>query len=843
MNRRTLAFFSAMILFATVTISIQAFAQNTQPSSASQTDPKAQARILDQYGKLPLSFEANHGQTDTRVKFLSRTSGYTLFLTGDEAVLTLRGRKTNTKAKIPRTDHTLQSSTTVPRAGGVLRMKFRNANPAAKVTGIDELPGTSNYFIGNDPKKWCRNVPTYSKVKYEGIYSGIDLVYYGNQKQIEYDFVVAPGTDLSRIRLKFRGAGKLRIDDKGDLVFGAAVDEVRLQKPQVYQETSGTRKIIEGRYRIAAANTIGFRVADYDRSKPLIIDPVLDYSTYLGGNGADEGNSVALDSSGNVYVTGLTDSTNFPTTTAAFQTTLGYGGPFNVFVAKLNATGSALVYSTYLGGSREVTQGYGIAVDSSGNAYVTGLTESSDFPTTTGAFQTTFGATANAFVTKLNATGSALVYSTYLGGNEADFGFGIAVDSAGNAYVTGLAQSTNFPTTTGAFQTTGNGSGQAFVTKLTPTGSALVYSTYLGGSGDDSGSAIAVDGSGNAYVSGDTSSTNFPTTTAAFQTTFGGGLSDAFVTKLNATGSALVYSTYLGGSDDDQGNGIAVDGSGNAYVSGGTSSTNFPTTTAAFQTTLRGGLRDAFVTKLSPTGSALVYSTYLGGSGDDSGSAIAVDGSGNAYVSGGTSSTNFPTVNALQSTFGGGTYDAFVTEIDRSGSALVYSTYLGGRVVDYGDGIAVDASGKVYVTGYTFSPNFRTANAIQSSLRGTVNAFVASIGPYSVCLLYDSTKAVHSGATIPIKLQLCDSSGNDLSSSNITVHAISVSQISTSTSGAVEDSGNSNPNDDFRFDSTLGSTGGYICNLKTTGLSTGTYTVNFTVTGDPFVYAAGFEVK
>ena len=405
-------------------------------------------------------------------------------------------------------------------------------------------------------------------------------------------------------------------------------------------------------------------------------------------------------------------------------------------------------------------------------------------------------------------------------------------------------ESTNFPTTAGAFQTSIGGIiGNAFVTKINASGSALVYSTYLGGSGGDSGFGIAVDGSGNAYVTGDTESTNFPTANA-LQPTFGGGQIDAFVTKINPSGSALGYSTYLGGSGADDGFGIAVDGLGNAYVTGTTESTNFPTANALQPTS--GGSYDAFVTKINASGSALVYSTYLGGSGGDSGFGIAVDGSGNAYVTGDTESTNFPTANALQPTFDGGLGDAFVTEIDASGSALVYSTYLGGSTGDLAAGIAVDASSNAYVTGFTISTNFpTTAGAFQTNIGGfNGNAFVTKIGPrYSVCLLYDPTKAVHSGATIPIKLQLCDGSGNDLSSSSITVHAISVIQISTSASGAVEDSGNSNPDNDFRFDATLGSTGGYIFNLKTTGLSTGTYKVNFTVTGDSFVYAAPFQVK
>jgi hypothetical protein len=408
-------------------------------------------------------------------------------------------------------------------------------------------------------------------------------------------------------------------------------------------------------------------------------------------------------------------------------------------VTKINASGTALVYSTYLGGST-VDFSSGIAVDASGNAYVTGGTFSTNFPTAN-ALQATLTGTRNAFVTKLNPTGSALVYSTYLGGNGGnagfgfgDFGSGIVADASGNAYVTGKTTSTNFPTVN-ALQSTLGGFENAFVTKINPTGSALVYSTYLGGSGSDEGSSIAVDASGNVYITGFTTSTNFPTANA-LQSTLAGipGLADVFVTKINATGSALVYSTYLGGSEVDFGNGIAVDTSGNAYVTGSTVSTNFPTANA-LQATLA-GCCNAFVTKMNASGSALIYSTYLGGSGNgkfgDGGSSIAVDALGNAYVTGSTLSTNFPTANALQPTFGGGNGDAFVTKINPIGSALVYSTYLGGNNTDLATGIAVDACGNAYMIGSTSSTNFPTANALQPTLGGSGNAFVAKIGSVDI---------------------------------------------------------------------------------------------------------------
>ena len=714
-------------------------------NSAPHADPKAQARILDSYGKLPLAFEANHGQTDGRVKFLSRTGGYTLFLTGDEAVMALSGKKTSPdKARDALTARTLPAGIAEAKAGGVLRMKLRNANPAAKVTGVDELGGRSNYFIGNDSTKWRTNVPTYAKVKYEGIYSGIDLVYYGNQRQLEYDFIVAPGADPRRIAFGVSGAQRIHQDAQGELVFKVGEDEVRWHKPVAYQEKNGERQLVAARYAIADGNRVGFEVAKYDAGRPLYIDPLI-YSTYLGGSGPDAGQGIAVDSAGDAYVTGYTSSSNFPVTPGAFQT--GKGSDSDAFVTKINPSGSALVYSTYLGGSGP-NAGRGIAVDSAGNAYVTGFTSSPNFPVTPGAFQTTYGGDGNAFVTKINPTGSALVYSSYLGGSGGsgggDSGSAIALDNSGEAYVTGLTKSTNFPTTPGVFQAVCRSATcySAFVTEFNATGSALVYSTYLGGNVADEGYGIAVDSAGNAYVTGFTSSPNFPVTPGAFQTVCNGEdrsypCEDAFVTKLNPTGSALAYSTYLGGSGgrgDGGGNygvGIAVDSSGSAYVTGWTGSPNFPEV-GGFQG--YGTKGDAFVTKFNATGSALIYSSYLGGNSSDEGFGIAVDSSGNAYVTGVTDSFDFPvTPGAIQAKCGnrkkcGG--NAFVSEVNSTGSGLVYSTYLGGNVVDAGYGIAVDGTGNAYVTGLTYSANFPVSRgALQTAYGGDEDAFVSKIQP------------------------------------------------------------------------------------------------------------------
>lgn len=699
--------------------------KNPVPIGQSQPDPAVHGRIVENYGKLPLTFEANQGQTDSHVKFLSRGSGYALFLTGDEAVISMRGGEAK-----PSTSHVgkLHPKAVVSKNSAVLRMKLVKANRTAKVIGADELPGKSNYFIGNDPKKWRNNVPTYAKVKYEGVYSGIDLVYYGNQRQLEYDFVVAPGADPRRIRFDVLGAKSISQDAHGDLLLRTSAGEVRWQKPVVYQEKDGVRQEIDGNYVVKHGHRVAFAVAGYDSKRPLVIDPVLGYSTYLGGSGTDAGAGVAVDSSGNAYVTGYTGSTDFPTMNPLQPNNGGY---YNAFVAKISSSGSAFVYSTYLGGSQS-DFGQDIAVDNSGNAYVTGFTDSPNFPTMN-ALQQTYGGNGDGFVAKLNPFGSALVYSTYLGGSEYDSAEGIAVDSSGGVYLVGNTQSTNFPTMNAIQPANGGGIYDVFVARLNPTGSTLVYSTYLGGSGLDISQNVAVDSSGDAYLTGYTTSADFPVTPEAFQTSCNGGSNcsadgDAFVTELNSTGSALVYSTYLGGNAEDGGAGIAVNSSGNAYVSGYTQSTNFPTTNP-FQSTYGGGFTDAFVAQLNPTGSALVYSTYLGGSGGDEGHDIAVDSSGNAYVTGLTDSPDFPTLNPVQAANGGG-QDAFVTKLSPTGSALMFSTYLGGNGADSGSRLAVDSAANAYVIGLTSSTNFPTMNSLQPvNGGGLYDAFVTQLSP------------------------------------------------------------------------------------------------------------------
>ncbi len=651
-----------------------------------------------QFGKLPLAFERNQGQTDAKVNFLARTPGYTLFLTTGEAVLSAKS--------------------------GVLRMTLLGANPAPAVSGVDEMPGKANYFLGADAAKWHANVPTYSKVAYKSVYSGIDLVYYGNQSQLEYDFIVAPGADPHRIRFALRGTSQITRSGEGDLVLPMPDGDIRWHKPFAYQVTNGERQQIAARYVMKSNGDVAFEVGRYDTRKPLFIDPLI-YSTYLGGTHGANAYGIALDSSGNAYIAGATASTDFPTVNP-LQPANGGGGKYDAFVSKFNSTGSTLLYSTYLGGSAD-DYATGIAVDSAGNAYVAGYTGSTDFPTQN-PLQTYIGGGYDAFVAKINPDGSALVYSTYIAGSGNDAAHAIATDSAGNAYVTGTTSSTDFPTLK-PIQPSLNGGNDVFISKINPTGSAFVYSTYFGGSSNEVAYGIAVDSSNAVYITGYTDSLDLPVRHAAQATA--GGEGDAFVAKFNPAGSALVYSTYLGGSNTDQAQAIALDSSGDAFVTGYTFSDDFPVVNPI--KSWFSGDSQAFVAKLNATGSALDYSTYLGGSthqvdllADNYAYGIAVDPLGNAYVAGSTSATDFPTTNAFQTSNGGGDWDAFVTKINPPGSALIYSTYLGGRANDNAFAIAVNAAGDAYLTGQTASANFPTLNPLQPSNLGT-DAFVAAI--------------------------------------------------------------------------------------------------------------------
>ncbi len=697
---------------------------------------------------LPLSFEQNVGQLDDRAKFTARGTGYNLFLTATGAFLQLL--KNNSRSN-------RESGVRSEISAALLGLKLQGANANALARGVDELPGRRNYFIGNDASRWRTGVPTFRAVRYEEIYPGISLTYYGNQRQLEYDFAIAPGADPSTIRLTFDAGVRPRISEEGELVLRTSRGEVRQRRPVIYQEIDGQRRAVQGHFVLLGKQRAGFAVGEYDRTKPLVIDPTLVYSTYLGGSGDDLGSSIALDSSNNIYIAGTTSSTNFPLHGAAFGANAGLA---DMFVTKIDATGANVIYSTYIGGSGQ-DRADGIAVDSAGNAYVVGRIDSAstNFPATPGSFATTYrGGDFDGVVFKLNGQGNALTYSGFLGGEENDSTEGVTVDSSGVAYVTGGTKSTGFPTTVNAYQPTRAGDTDAFLVKINSSGSTLLYSTYLGGSGSDRGSGVVIDPSGNAYVAGFTSAIDFPTD-SAFQNSFGGSF-DAFVAKFdtNASGaSSLVFCSYLGGTGDDKAYGIAIDSSAsNLYVVGQTSSNNFPLLSPAQPAF--GGSFDAFVARISTTGTK-IYATYLGGTGDDRGTGIAVNSAGSAYVTGFTSSTNFPTLTPLQISNGGG-FDAFVAKLNPAGSALLYSTYLGGSANESNtttgtstNPIALSSTSEAYVTGFTSSTNFPTATPVQPAKGGGQDAFVVRIADatpavdYSISVVPGSRTVLPGGGT------------------------------------------------------------------------------------------------
>ncbi|MBM4033192.1 MAG: LEPR-XLL domain-containing protein, partial [Planctomycetes bacterium] len=642
----------------------------------------------------PALFAANLGQwADPAVRYAFQTSGGNVLHTDAGPVFQL-----------------FQSEDTAE--GGCatqFSVTFEGASTVAP-SGQDASQAVYNYYVG-DPSSWRTGVPTFQTVAYEDLWSGIDLLTWGRRDGLKYEFHVAPGADPAQIRLRYDGIEGLSLDDSGALRIATALGEVTDDAPIIYQEVGGQRVQVAGAFSLIDATTYGFAITgSYDPQAELVIDPLLGWSTYLGGASADDGYAIALDGSGAVFVTGVTASGDFPTP-GGFDTTLG--GTQDAFVTKLNPTGT-LLWSSFLGGSG-LEGGYAIAVDGSGAALVTGMTESPDFPTA-GGFDTTLGGTRDAFVAKVSGAG-ALLWSSYLGGAGADAGYGIARDGSGAAMLTGSTESADFPTA-GGFDATLGGTEDAFVTKVSGTG-VLLWSSYLGGAaGTDRGYGIAVDNWGAAFLTGATSSTDFPVP-GALDTSLGGP-EDAFVAQVSGAGG-LLWATYLGGSNADSGYGIAVDGSGNAVVTGSTQSPDFPTP-VGFDTLLGGG-QDAFVTKLTPT--AYIWSSYLGGSAGDTGYAIALDAAGNALITGVTGSPDLATPGVFDTTLGG-SLDAFVARVG-VGGALLFASYLGGSGTDLGSGIAVDGSGNAFVAGMTSSPDFPTPGGIDTTLGGTGDAFVTKI--------------------------------------------------------------------------------------------------------------------
>jgi len=727
------------------------------------------AQSLAALGNLPLYFEASPAPADGLARFITRGCNYQFSLSPAEIQIAL-GKNGVKPAEV--------------------RMDFAGSNPGAQMSGDTGLPGKVNYLLGNDPAVWRTGVPTFARVRVGQLYPGVTLVYYGNQRQLEYDFTLAPGTDPDVIKIHFAGVDKISIGGRGELILALGRDEIRQPAPVIYQTAAGARQPVDGGYRVIDAHTVAFAIGKYDHQLPLVIDPVLSFSTYFGGNSSDNAWSIALDTNGFIYIAGQTLSKQMSVTNpapfstpGAFQTNYQGGSQVgDAFIAKFDSSGTNLIYLTYLGGSSD-DAAYGLAVDNAGDAYVAGATESANFPIRNGIYTNIGGPfnshvglyPADAFVAELNPSGSNLVYSTYLGGESADAAFGIALDASNNAYVTGFSYSTNFPTTPNAFQNhlacinTIYFNANAFVTEIGAGGTNLIYSSYLGGTNFDQGESIAVDNSNYVYVTGFSASTNFPTTNAIFQqliqTNFSGtnqviitnffngsllngssnltSADDVFVAKFAPSCTGLVYSTFLGGTNNDVANHIAVDGAGNAYVTGWTVSTNFPDTVTGI-TNLYNGLTNnaafvsplitnAFLTQITWSGSnaAIGYSAVFGGTnlGGDVGYGVTLDPSGNVYVVGASTSTNFPAINTpgLLGTTNAGGSDVFVIVFTSNAAGVLYSGYLGGSGNDYGYGIAVDSQTNVYITGLTASANFPTFFPYQSSLSGPSDAFLAKI--------------------------------------------------------------------------------------------------------------------
>ncbi len=696
-------YFQIMVLSIVVFLSTLALGGDGLALKGTQTGlPAAKAaerEAFRAFGDLPVSFVRNVGRYDEQVKYSASGPGYTFFLTEMGATYAFAGSKQNADKAYS------------------LKVEFAGADPDAAMRPGSRRSGSVNYLVGADSAKWATDVPLFGQVTYKDLYPGIDLTYSGEKQRLKYEFAVEPGADYRRIKMVYAGADSLRVDGKGNLIIDTPWGELVDKKPYVYQESGGEKVPVDAKF-VVSGKAVGFSIGWFDRSRPLLIDPGIEYSTFIGGSEYDYGLSIALDSDNNAYITGCTGSTNYPTTPGVYDPT--HNGGWDVLVTKLNAAGSALVYSTFIGGTN-LDRGTGIAVDQTGNAYITGFPESTNYPVTAGAFGPVITAAAlrrsgarmqtpgvlrqDAFVTKLNSTGTALVYSTYLGGTALDWAYDIAIDNSGNAYVAGGTQSKDFPTTAGAYDETFNGNFDAFITKLNASGTALVFSTYLGGNHDDGANGIALDFSGYVYVVGSVESNNFPITPGVFGDEYQGKM-DAFVSKFTPDGSALSYSGVLGGDSNDEGVDIALDYERNVYIIGSTESENFPTTPGAYDTTFNNEV-DVFVCKLEDGFTDLGYSTFLGGDEEDFGFGIAVNGIGEAHLTGETFSDGYLGTPLLPPPY---EYvgHLFIARLNSSGSALPFVDVISGDEAERARSIILDEAGKAYITGCSASTNYPT---------------------------------------------------------------------------------------------------------------------------------------
>lgn len=700
-------------------------------------DAATKARLEKGFGQMPLYFIENRGQLDSRVAYFVQARDTAVYFTLEGVTFSLADRKPPGKgsesgfsqASLPRTNRESEA----PGRRWVVKLDFIGANRDAKITAREKTSAVISYFKG--PKEqWRTGLPTYSSVLYSDLWPGIDLAYAGVGSRLKYSFIVRPGANPDQIRMAYRGATGLEVKGGGQLEIATAVGPLTDDRPYSYQAIGGQQAEVTAAFSLdQKAMRYGFRVGPYDHSQPLVIDPaMLIYAGYIGGGDVDAAYGIAVDGSGNAYITGQTDSSEatFP---VAVGPDLTYNGGTDAFIVKVNPAGTGLLYAGYIGGSG-LEYGRAIAVDGSGNAYIAGVTTSSEatFPVTVGPDLTHNGGSHDAFVAKINPSGATLLYAGYIGGNDYDDGKGIALDGTGSAYVTGMTRSSEatFPVAVGP-DLTYNGATDAFIAKVNPVGTGLAYAGYIGGGDYEEARACAVGSSGNAYVTGFTRSTEstFPAVVGP-DLTYNGGDYDAFVVKVNSTGALLDYAGYIGGAGADYGFGTAVDTSGAAYVTGGTDSsqTTFPVMTGP-DVTHNGG-SDAFVAKVNLSGIALDYCGYVGGSGSDTGRSVAVDASGEAYITGETSSTNFPVINGPDPSYNGGSNDAYVAKVDSAGSGLLYAGYIGGSDLDVGAGIAVDGTDSAYVTGYTASTESSFPETVGPDLTyngGALDAFVAKV--------------------------------------------------------------------------------------------------------------------
>jgi hypothetical protein len=709
---------------------------------AAPGEPSPARTAAQDYATVPLSFVRNHGQADRRVRYHAQAGGFGVAFTDRKAMLSFPGGVAAGGQSAEKSLH--------------LDLRFVGASSATEVSAQRRASGTVNYVLGDDPSNWQQSIPSFSEISYQALWPGVDMAFRGQGGQLKYEFAVAPGADPSRIALAYGGAQSLAVGSGGGLRVETARGTLRDAAPVSYQVVGGRRVPVESSYALEGKSGYGFELGPYDHSRPLVIDPGIGYATYLGGGGgltADYAEGIAVDDDGSAYVVGFTGATDFPTTAGAADA--GHNGNYDVYVAKLAPDGGSLEYSTFLGGPGQ-DNGFGIAIDDAGAAYVTGSAQTG-FPTTAGASDTTFGGGSHdVFVAKLAPDGGSLAYSTYHGAGAFDEGQAIDVDAAGNAYVTGYA-GPGFPTTPGAWDTTQEGNSDAFVVKLAPGGGSVSYATVIGAGPQEEGRAIAVDSAGSAYVTGGAETQNpafgnYPTTAGAFDTTVSAGSLEAFATKLAPDGGSLAYSTLLGASGGERGRGIDVDGSGNAYVVGttccGTVGNDYPTTPGALQTTRNAASRDGFITKVAPTGAALAYSSFLGGGAttsgggaDDGATDVVVNGSGEAYVTGFTDSTDFPvTSDAYQSTRSPSLpiqgYDSFATHFSAGGGSLAYSTYFRAGASQFSEaakGIDVNPAGRIFIAGSVESARMTaTPGAFDTTGQGAVDPFVARLDPVPV---------------------------------------------------------------------------------------------------------------